>query len=185
MCYLWSKLYFYSFQYGLTSVPESPITFILMVPQIYLMPQSLARKRVWNKKYPVCIELAKQDDFMSKAQGERCDAGEDKLAGLGEKSEQTEKVEAVEGSASVEELKRPTSGGGDLTIYLFGRTGREKEEWFRRFLQASRMKSEGRGSSLSGICKSGESDLHTRKDQCKHIHLLQSIWSYHSSSNTC
>uniref|UniRef100_A0A3Q4M5C0 Testis expressed 2 n=1 Tax=Neolamprologus brichardi TaxID=32507 RepID=A0A3Q4M5C0_NEOBR len=120
--------------------PKPDVTYIsqkiydLTDSKIYLMPQSLARKRVWNKKYPICIELAKQDDFMSKAQGERPEAGEEKLT--------------AEGSASAEEPKKPTFGGGDLTIYLFGRTGREKEEWFRRFLLASRMKSEGRGGSL-------------------------------------
>lgn len=119
------------------------------------MPQSLARKRIWNKKYPICIELAKQDDFMSKAQGEKPEGGWDKLMGLSEKLEQTDS-EKVEASGSAEECKRPTSGGGDLTIYLFGRTGREKEEWFRRFLLASRHKSEGRGGGLPAICKSGE-----------------------------
>ena len=93
---------------------------------------------------------------MSKAQGEKPEAGEDKLTGLGEKLERTDKCEKAEVSGSSEEPKRPASGGGDLTIYLFGRTGREKEEWFRRFLLASRMKSEGRGGSLPGICKSGE-----------------------------
>lgn len=93
---------------------------------------------------------------MSKAQGEKSEAGEDKLTGLGEKLELTDKCEKAEVSGSAEEPKRPTSGGGDLTIYLFGRTGREKEEWFRRFLLASRIKSEGRSGSLPGICKSGE-----------------------------
>ncbi|KAJ8251771.1 hypothetical protein GJAV_G00225260 [Gymnothorax javanicus] len=34
---------------------------------IYLVPPNLARKRVWNKKYPICIELGKQDDFLSLA----------------------------------------------------------------------------------------------------------------------
>uniref|UniRef100_A0A3B5BCL4 Testis-expressed sequence 2 protein-like n=1 Tax=Stegastes partitus TaxID=144197 RepID=A0A3B5BCL4_9TELE len=120
--------------------PKPDVTYIsqkiydLTDSKIYLMPQSLARKRVWNKKYPICIELAKQEDFMSKAQGDR-----------------PEKGEKAEGCALVEEPKRPASGGGDLTIYLFGRTGREKEEWFRRFLLASRMKSEGRSGSLAGI----------------------------------
>ncbi|XP_061567726.1 testis-expressed protein 2-like [Cololabis saira] len=147
--------------------PKPDVTYIsqkiydLTDSKIYLVPQSLARKRVWNKKYPICIELAKQEDFMSKPQGERSEGGEDKLAGL-EKTEQTEKAERPEGSTSVEEHKRPTSGGGDLTIYLFGRTGREKEEWFRRFLQASRMMSEGRGSSLSGVCKSAFLPSHSR-----------------------
>ncbi|XP_018526440.1 testis-expressed protein 2 isoform X2 [Lates calcarifer] len=149
--------------------PKPDITYIsqkiydLTDSKIYLMPQSLARKRVWNKKYPICIELAKQEDFMSKAQGEtRPEVGEDKSTGPGEKIERMDKGEKAEGSALAEEPKRPASGGGDLTIYLFGRTGREKEEWFRRFLLASRMKSEGRGGGLPGICKSAFLPSHSR-----------------------
>lgn len=121
------------------------------------MPQGLARKRVWNKKYPIRIELAKQEDFMSKAEGEKCDDGEDKQVAQGEKLEGKDKAEKAEASGSAEAAKRLTPGGGDLTIYLFGRTGREKEEWFRRFLLASRLKSEGRSGGLPGVCKSGES----------------------------
>ncbi|XP_077412526.1 testis-expressed protein 2 isoform X2 [Vanacampus margaritifer] len=140
--------------------PKPDVTYIsqkiydLTDSKIYLMPQSLARKRVWNKKYPVCIELAKQDDFMSKAQGEK--AEEDK-----EKAEQVDnKVEKAE--ASADEQKKPTPGGGNLTIYLFGRTGREKEEWFRRFLLASQMKSDGRGGSLP---KSALQPSHSQSNQ--------------------
>lgn len=92
---------------------------------------------------------------MSKTQVEKPDAGEEKLATLGEKFERSES-ELVSGSGSTEEPKKITSAGGELTIYLFGRTGREKEEWFRRFLLASRIKAEGKGVSLPGICKSGE-----------------------------
>uniref|UniRef100_A0A8C2ZZ47 Testis expressed 2 n=1 Tax=Cyclopterus lumpus TaxID=8103 RepID=A0A8C2ZZ47_CYCLU len=133
--------------------PKPDVTYIsqkiydLTDSKINLVPQSLARKRVWNKKYPICIELAKQEDFMSKAQGEKPEAGEERLTGLCEKLERTDKCEKVEVSGSAEEPKRPSSGGGDLTIYLFGRTGREKEEWFRRFLLASRTKSEGKSVS--------------------------------------
>uniref|UniRef100_G3PCZ1 Testis expressed 2 n=1 Tax=Gasterosteus aculeatus aculeatus TaxID=481459 RepID=G3PCZ1_GASAC len=142
--------------------PKPDVTYVsqkiydLTDSKINLVPQSLARKRVWNKKYPICIELSKQEDFMSKTQLEKPDACEEKLPGQCEKLERTDKCEKVEASGSAEEPKRPASGGGDLTIYLFGRTGREKEEWFRRFLLASRMKSEGRSGSLSVICKSGD-----------------------------
>ncbi|XP_023262657.1 testis-expressed protein 2-like isoform X1 [Seriola lalandi dorsalis] len=97
--------------------------------KVYLMPQSLARKRVWNKKYPICIELGKQDDFMSKAEGDRCEAGE----GMGIR-------DRGEASGGVQE--RGSSSSRDLTLYLFGRTGREKEEWFQRFLSASRLKAD-------------------------------------------
>ncbi|KAM9843387.1 testis-expressed protein 2 [Aulostomus maculatus] len=148
--------------------PKPDVTYIsqkiydLTDSKIYLVPHSLARKRVWNKKYPICIELAKQEDFMSKAQGEKPEGGEDKSTTMGEKLERTDKIEKGDGSGAVEESKRPTSGGGDLTIYLFGRTGREKEEWFRRFLLASRLKSEARGVSLPSICKSAFQPSHSR-----------------------
>lgn len=110
---------------------------------------------MWNKKYPICIELARQDDFMSKAQGEKSESGEDKAPGTGVKLGRGDSEKKLEMSGSTEEPRRRTSGGGDVTIYLFGRTGREKEEWFRRFLLASRLKSEGKGGSLAAICKSG------------------------------
>ncbi|KAF3846400.1 hypothetical protein F7725_003478 [Dissostichus mawsoni] len=147
--------------------PKPDVTYIsqkiydLTDSKINLVPQSLARKRVWNKKYPICIELAKQEDFMSKTQVEKPDAGEEKLATLGEKLERSES-ELVSGSGSTEEPKKTTSAGGERTIYLFGRTGREKEEWFRRFLLASRIKAEGKGVSLPGICKSAFLSPHSR-----------------------
>ncbi|KAL0993144.1 hypothetical protein UPYG_G00103780 [Umbra pygmaea] len=110
--------------------PKPDVTYVsqkiydLTNSKIHLVPQSLARKRVWNKKYPICIELAKQENFMAKAQGERPEPGEEK----------------VDGAVSGEEPRIPP-GERDLTLFLFGRTGREKEEWFRRILVASRLKS--------------------------------------------
>ncbi|XP_041077432.1 testis-expressed protein 2-like isoform X2 [Polyodon spathula] len=131
--------------------PKPDVTYIsqkiydLTASKIHLVPQSLARKRVWNKKYPICIELGKQDDFMSKAE-----AG-------GDREGEEERVEA-----GGEELKQPllSQEGGqpaqppshrDPTLYLFGRTGREKEEWFHRILLASRLKLDAKkASSLPG-----------------------------------
>lgn len=101
------------------------------------MPHSLARKRVWNKKYPICIELGKQDDFMSKAEGDRWEASE----GLSTRDR---------GDGSGGALERGVSSSPrDIgqTLYLFGRTGREKEEWFQRFLSAARLKADLKKSS--------------------------------------
>ncbi|KAK7940338.1 hypothetical protein WMY93_003664 [Mugilogobius chulae] len=106
--------------------PKPDVTYIsqkiydLTNSKIYLMPQSLARKRVWNKKYPICIELAKQDDFLSKAQGEKVEPW------------RTEPQASVRRWRS-RGAQTTASGGGDLTIYLFGRTGREKENGFGDF----------------------------------------------------
>lgn len=104
------------------------------------MPQSLARKRVWNKKYPVCIELAKQDDFMSKAEADRAS----------DEKENQDIAGSQEGGRAGSDRELPT-------IYLFGRTGREKEEWFRRILLASKLKSEAAKKAASlPTSKSGE-----------------------------
>ncbi|XP_066560365.1 testis-expressed protein 2 isoform X2 [Amia ocellicauda] len=136
--------------------PKPDVTYIsqkiydLTDSKIYLVPPSLARKRVWNKKYPICIELGKQEDFMSKAQADK-EASEEKAGGA-------ESGEAAGG----EEGKKPpapqeggrSAGHRDHTLYLFGRTGREKEEWFRRILLASRLKSEAKKPSSLPSTKS-------------------------------
>ncbi|XP_068434276.1 testis-expressed protein 2-like [Clinocottus analis] len=88
-------------------------TYTLANSKVSLLPPGLARKRIWNKKYPVCITLA---------EGE-----------VGEES-------VVEGKEEEERPERHTAPDHQLpvTLYLFGRTGREKEDWFQHFLSASR-----------------------------------------------
>ncbi|XP_074552002.1 testis-expressed protein 2-like [Halichoeres trimaculatus] len=97
-------------------------TFQLASCKVSLLPPGLARKRVWNKKYPICITLAE--------------------GGVGEESvfegqEEDDKKEAH----TVLDHQLP------VTLYLFGRTGREKEEWFQHLLYVSRAAAK---SSVSG-----------------------------------
>uniref|UniRef100_A0A8C3LVG1 Testis expressed 2 n=1 Tax=Chrysolophus pictus TaxID=9089 RepID=A0A8C3LVG1_CHRPC len=129
--------------------PKPEVTYVsqkiyeLTESKISLVPKSLARKRIWNKKYPICIELARQDDFMAKAQTD--------------KENTEEKVSSEKVDLNNEESKKAQDGAKytsqkDQVLYLFGRTGREKEEWFRRFLLASKLKSEAKKpSSKPGI----------------------------------
>ncbi|KAI3352757.1 hypothetical protein L3Q82_019335 [Scortum barcoo] len=126
--------------------PKPDVTYIsqkiydLTNSKVYLMPQSLARKRIWNKKYPICIDLGRQDDFMSKAEGDR-----------GEASESINTKDRGEGTGGAQERGWSSSSNRDLTLYLFGRTGREKEEWFQHFLSASRLKVDlKKSSSIAG-----------------------------------
>uniref|UniRef100_A0A8B9JTV7 Testis expressed 2 n=1 Tax=Astyanax mexicanus TaxID=7994 RepID=A0A8B9JTV7_ASTMX len=117
--------------------------------KVSLVPPGLARKRIWNKKYPICIELAKQDDFMSKAEGER--TSEDK-----ENTDITVEPRKPS-SVSLQDGGRAGSDREPPTIYLFGRTGREKEEWFHRILLASRLKAETPKKTASlPVSRSGE-----------------------------
>lgn len=91
---------------------------------------------MWNKKYPICIELAKQDDFLAKVQGDKSDVVvEEKTPTAGDRSE------------AVGTSEEPKRAHTEPVLYLFGRTGRDKEEWFRRMLLASKLKSEAKKPS--------------------------------------
>ncbi|XP_056135867.1 testis-expressed protein 2 isoform X3 [Lampris incognitus] len=104
--------------------------------KVYLVPENLARKRVWNKKYPICIELAKQDDFMSKVEDDQSETTEDWTATIAVTRNGEEETGVAQGKG------QPSSSSRGVTLYLFGRTGREKEEWFRRILMASKRKTQ-------------------------------------------
>ncbi|NWR46507.1 TEX2 protein, partial [Regulus satrapa] len=89
--------------------------------KVFLCPPSLARKRTWNKKYPICVLLPEP------AEGE------------GRSSEEHAELQGDEGSRKVPASGQDIPGDGrDRCLYLFGRTGREKEEWYQHLVQASR-----------------------------------------------
>ncbi|XP_067332421.1 testis-expressed protein 2-like isoform X2 [Channa argus] len=112
-------------------------TYRLANCKVSLLPPGLARKRMWNKKYPICITLA---------EGE---VGEESLVEGQEEDGRGERT-------SVVDQKIP------VTLYLFGCTGREKEEWFQHFLSASNVRSEDNTETLSGgdAVKENTEDLH-------------------------
>ncbi|NWI35783.1 TEX2 protein, partial [Picathartes gymnocephalus] len=97
--------------------------------KVFLCPPSLARKRTWNKKYPICVLLPE---------------------GRSSEEQDTE-LQGEEGTR-----KAPVSGQdvpGDCRercLYLFGRTGREKEEWYQHLVQASRGTPSSHGDSRAG-----------------------------------
>ncbi|XP_067859981.1 testis-expressed protein 2 isoform X2 [Heptranchias perlo] len=127
--------------------------------RVHLVPKDLARKRVWNKKYPICIELARQDDFMAKTQTEKENAEEKLPADKVETAlEEPRKFSGSQDSAKPIYQK-------DQVLYLFGRTGREKEEWFRRFILASKSKIDAkRPASLGGGGIPGFVPSHSRNN---------------------
>ncbi|NWV10915.1 TEX2 protein, partial [Ptilonorhynchus violaceus] len=102
--------------------------------KVFLCPPSLARKRTWNKKYPICVLLPEP------AEGE----------GRSSEEQDTE-LQGDEGTKKV-----PVSGQDipgdcrDRCLYLFGRTGREKEEWYQHLVQASRGTPSSHGDTRAG-----------------------------------
>ncbi|XP_032418474.1 testis-expressed protein 2-like isoform X1 [Xiphophorus hellerii] len=141
------------------SEPKPDVSFVsqkiydLRNSKVYLTPLNLAKKRVWNKKYPICIELGRQDDFMSKIDEPdegRLEDGETLSAGINQ-----------EGTSEAQD-RRSSLFKRDLTIFLFGRTGREKEDWFQRFLSASNVRVNMKKRPSVGIStKATISDCHS------------------------
>ena len=169
--------------------------FDLKDSRVFLEPAGLVRKRLWSKKYPICIALSKNSNKgsnevkfpsvnekgASQAEGGNFD-NEKKLvtqASLDEEkirhSEKKERKLTVQMSLDERKLEQMSTetceqepGNFDeekmdiedklieakdismdgyeviskeecdtKILYLFGRTGREKEEWYRRFVAAS------------------------------------------------
>jgi len=78
--------------------------------KVFLLPRGLVTKRLWCKKYPICI-IPHADSHPAdlRLANPACDAGD------------------VDGC-----MQKRT------VLYLFARSSRDKEEWFRRFSYASK-----------------------------------------------
>ncbi|NWU95168.1 TEX2 protein, partial [Upupa epops] len=108
--------------------------------KVSLCPPQLARKRTWNKKYPICI-------LLPELEGRRGEEQDTELPG----DEGMRKVPEVPGD------------GRERCLYLFGRTGREKEEWYQRLAGASR-----------GAAGSRRREARAAQGGCSHLwHHLQ------------
>ncbi|NWH75265.1 TEX2 protein, partial [Piaya cayana] len=107
--------------------------------KVFLCPASLARKRTWNKKYPICVLLSAPVDV-------ECRSSEEQDAELW-RGEGMKKAPAPGQDAPGDCRER--------CLYLFGRTGREKEEWYQHLVRASRRTP----SSSCGEARAGEMGL--------------------------
>ncbi|KAJ7306111.1 hypothetical protein JRQ81_010477 [Phrynocephalus forsythii] len=98
--------------------------------KVFLLPPGLARKRTWNKKYPICITFPDPVDLDGQGPSGQ---GEDPA---GEWAPVNKRL-----LPSLENPLKPPAESPERTLYLFGRTGREKEEWFQHLVRASRAES--------------------------------------------
>ncbi|KAL2101117.1 hypothetical protein ACEWY4_002878 [Coilia grayii] len=116
--------------------------FQLTNSKVFLLPSALARKRIWNKKYPICVVLA-----------EGAEGREDRVD-----RDVTEEQQEERGDKH--RLLSESECGLPTVLYLFGRTGRDKEEWFQHFLSASKGDIQGklrRDESQTEVCSGGVS----------------------------
>ncbi|ERL93017.1 hypothetical protein D910_10319 [Dendroctonus ponderosae] len=107
----------------------------LLNAKITLLPEGLAKIRLWSKKYPICIMLSKEqmnfDPTTVKMDFE--DEAEEKPA---EKSQRFSKL-AEDQDIDLDSDSRASTPSPEIAIYIFGRTDREKEDWFRRLAAAT------------------------------------------------
>ncbi|XP_039630417.1 testis-expressed protein 2 isoform X2 [Polypterus senegalus] len=114
--------------------PDVPLVSHRMVQlaesKVFLVPPGLAHKRTWNKKYPICILLAKP------AESGPCSPPDEDSDELPIPQEPSRKAPI------------PTANPPDNVLYLFGRTARDKEEWFQQLIFASQMLADDKGSPV-------------------------------------
>ncbi|XP_074930558.1 LOW QUALITY PROTEIN: testis-expressed protein 2 [Archocentrus centrarchus] len=125
--------------------------------KVFLLPSVLARKRIWNPKYPICIQLARG----AKSQ---------------EDEEESEESQGLESGAELSSPNpRSSKNGHELptVLYLFGRTGREKEEWFRHFLFASMDTEREKERNRQSKCVSSKRGDQTQRSTV-HVHVPSS-----------
>lgn len=93
---------------------------------VFLQPHGLVNKRLWSKKYPICIELPEKGMSIKR---QEIKTSFDDETGVDAGDFEVIKKEECE----------------DKLLTLFARTGREKEEWFWRFeLAVKHKKVDGR-----------------------------------------
>ena len=109
--------------------------------QISLLPAGLVRKRLWSKKYPICLTVAVEVAQVTGNGGvEGCfyrDVCTDSKVATGNNTDdrKSSTTTTTSSSASSNHSSPKHGPGGDTVvdhvyIYLFGRSDRNKEEWF-------------------------------------------------------
>ncbi|XP_071963157.1 testis-expressed protein 2-like [Antedon mediterranea] len=93
---------------------------------VFLLPDGLVSKRTWSKKYPICIKFEKKDSDLN-TDVKPVEDKEDKV--------DSDSTKDLQGYEFIKKDEINTN-----VIYLFARTGREKEEWFWKFETASKYK---------------------------------------------
>ncbi|XP_064627128.1 testis-expressed protein 2-like isoform X2 [Lineus longissimus] len=101
--------------------------------KIVLLPPELVKKRLWSKKYPVCIYLKSGNNGKSNVKV-------DSRHSPSKTHESVSPSESFDEDAEKDFEIVSKESCNEVVLYLFARTTREKEEWYRRFEAASRGK---------------------------------------------
>lgn len=124
--------------------------FNLAAAKVMLLPEKLSKERLWNRKYPICLLVPSEehysqqtrDPWASLPESPSCSPDDDlpreyRDCGTAGRDAAAKDSSAKDGGRE-SGAKDGQSPSDHEVLYLFARTCREKEEWFRRFQQAIR-----------------------------------------------
>jgi hypothetical protein len=100
--------------------------------KVILLPPELVKKRLWSKKYPVCIYLKSAKSKGSAKSDPRHSPSKTR------ESTSVSPSESFEDDTGKDFEFVSKESCDEVVLHLFARTTREKEEWYRRFEAASR-----------------------------------------------
>ncbi|XP_043464968.1 testis-expressed protein 2 [Leptopilina heterotoma] len=136
---------------------------------IELLPLALIRRRRWSKKYPICITLLKEAlieyNFLKNSSDDETQQTENKndkiiVEAEGEQEEEDEEEETDDELSQSKEIKDVFEDSKeefeDLKhkIFIFARTDRQKEDWYRQLSLSAKL-----GSKRSSISSAKDLSL--------------------------
>ncbi|XP_015124219.1 testis-expressed protein 2 [Diachasma alloeum] len=110
---------------------------------VELLPEGLTRRRRWSKKYPICITFSPagigesilmetpSDDELQESEKER-----DRI--IVEEDETDEDISLSKDVKDVFEDCQDEEDEARFKVFVFGRTDRQKEDWYRRLVSAAK-----------------------------------------------
>ncbi|KAH0540968.1 testis-expressed protein 2 [Cotesia glomerata] len=114
----------------------------LVGAKVELLPEGLTRRRRWSKKYPICVTLGREgvvenitletpsdDELLTETEKDKLIVEEDETDDDLSFSKDTKDV-FEDCHDDVEDLRSK--------LFFFGRTDRQKEDWYRRLVLATR-----------------------------------------------
>ncbi|XP_022243413.1 testis-expressed protein 2-like [Limulus polyphemus] len=126
---------------------------------ISLQPVGLTRKRLWNKEYPISIVIINSKIFHNEPSEDNTHMSELSSRFKSPQMDSSKKSASDTEENSQNSIKKEQSL---VKLYLFARTGREKEAWYHRFKNASEpqsTQSEGDKEQKSTNSEENESDV--------------------------
>ncbi|XP_066589393.1 testis-expressed protein 2 [Prorops nasuta] len=107
---------------------------------VNLLPEGLIRRRRWSKKYPICITFQEESLTENTALKESSDEellGDHSSDTIAEEEETDDDISQAKSTKDAsDDSREDTDEDSTSKLYIFARTDREKEDWYRRLVNA-------------------------------------------------